>query len=322
MAAKSDDGDFVLTRVFDAPRDLVFKAWTDPEHLARWWGPHGFSNTCNLDVRSGGKYRIVMHGPPRHPGDFPMSGVYQEIVPPERLVYTVDHSENPEAWHDMIDPKRDKSKGRPAWPATQTITFEDVGGKTKVTIRVRFESAAIREAFLKMGMKEGFSQSLERLESLAATETSDRDIVQTRLFDAPRPLVFKALAEPKHLERWWGPFGFRTETFTMDFRVNGIWRYVMHGPDGKDYHNRVVYEEIVEPERLVFNHAPDEQCEKSNHRTTITLAEEGERTRVTLRLTFASPAARDHIETKYGAIEGGKQTFERLAEYLAEKVGS
>jgi uncharacterized protein YndB with AHSA1/START domain len=157
MAAKSDDGDFVLTRIFDAPR--------------------GFTNTCDLDVRPGGRYRIVMHGPPRHPGDFPMSGVYQEVVAPERIVYTVDHSENPDAWHDGIDPNRDKSKGRPAWTATQTIIFEDLGGKTKVTIRVRFESAAIRDAFLKLGMREGWSQSLERLESHVATEASDCDIV-------------------------------------------------------------------------------------------------------------------------------------------------
>lgn len=321
MAEKSDDGDFVLTRVFDAPRELVFKAWTDPEHLARWWGPHGFTNSCEMDVRPGGKYRIVMHGPPRHPGDFPMSGVYREIVEPERIVYTVDHSENPEAWHDMIDPNRDKSKGRPAWPATQTITFEDIGGKTRLTIRVRFESTAIRDAFLKLGMKEGMSQGFERLESLMATELSGQEIVMVRTFDAPRPLVFKMFTAADHLKHWWGPFGFRTETFSQDLRPGGVWRLVMHGPDGKDYHNRIVYREIVEPERLVFEHVPDKECEPVGHRTTVTFEEDGKQTRVEFRMTFASQKTREFVAMKYGAIEGGKQTFERLAEYLAAKKG-
>jgi uncharacterized protein YndB with AHSA1/START domain len=171
VAAKTNsdnDGDFVVVREFAAPRELVFQAWTDPKHLAQWWGPHGFRNTCELDPRPGGKYRIVMHGPPEHPGDFPMFGVYQEVVPPERIVYTVDHSENPEAWHDAVNPNRDKSKARDALDGVHTVTFDDLGGKTRVTIRVRFASVAIRDAMLKLGMNEGWSQSLERLGVLLA----------------------------------------------------------------------------------------------------------------------------------------------------------
>src|ERR1700733_2730137 len=76
-----------ITRVFDAPRDLVFAAWTDAKHLAKWWGPHHFTNpVCELDVRVGGAIRIDMRGP--QGTVYPMTGVFHEIVPPERLVFT------------------------------------------------------------------------------------------------------------------------------------------------------------------------------------------------------------------------------------------
>src|ERR1700722_7233031 len=77
----------ILTRLFDAPRDLVFKAWTDPKHLAQWFGPHGFTNpVCEVDLRPGGIWRHVMRGPDGN--DYPMISIFQEVLPPERLVFT------------------------------------------------------------------------------------------------------------------------------------------------------------------------------------------------------------------------------------------
>jgi uncharacterized protein YndB with AHSA1/START domain len=95
--------------------------------------------------------------------EHPAKGVYREIVPPQRLVMTIDHSDLPDQWHDLVNPGRDKSKGRPALEALTIVAFEEEGAKTKLTIRVRFESAAVRDALLKIGMNEGWSQSLERL---------------------------------------------------------------------------------------------------------------------------------------------------------------
>ncbi|HEX4056382.1 MAG TPA: SRPBCC domain-containing protein [Tepidisphaeraceae bacterium] len=171
MAAKSDpplestDRDFVIMRVLDAPRDLVFQAWTNPRHMAQWWGPHHFTNpVCEMDVRPGGAWRIVMLGPDG--AEHPAKGVYHEIVPPRRIVMTVNHSDLSDQWHDLVNPHRDKSKGKPALEATMTVTFDEMNGKTRLTIRQRFESAAVREAFLKIGMNEGWSQSLERLKEL------------------------------------------------------------------------------------------------------------------------------------------------------------
>ena len=91
-----------------------------------------------------------------------------------------------------------------------------------------------------------------------ATGTADREIVATRLFDAPRDLVFMMWTDPNHIAQWWGPRGFTTTTLEMDLRPGGIWRFIMHGPDGRDYPNRVIYLEIVPLERLVYKHESDE----------------------------------------------------------------
>jgi uncharacterized protein YndB with AHSA1/START domain len=163
----SDEREFVMTRIINAPRALVFKAWTDPEHMAKWWGPHHFTNpVCELDVRPGGAYRIVMRGPDG--ALHPAKGVYREVVEPERLVMTIDHSELSDEWHDLVNPNRDKAAGKPALEALTTVTFEAAAGKTKLTIRLRFDSTAVRDALLKLGMTQGWSQSLERLEKQVA----------------------------------------------------------------------------------------------------------------------------------------------------------
>ena len=159
--------EFVIARVLDAPRELVYQAWTDPKHLARWWGPHTVTNpVCELDVRPGGAYRIVTRMPDGV--DYPITGAYVEIVPPERLVMTMDCAEHPDAWHDMVKPGRRKEERNPAGEMLHTVTFEALGGKTKLTVRTRFVSAEVRDAMVKMGMNEGWSQSLERLAKFLA----------------------------------------------------------------------------------------------------------------------------------------------------------
>jgi uncharacterized protein YndB with AHSA1/START domain len=97
-----------------------------------------------------------------------MKGEYLEVSPPERLVYTSDLSEHSEEWHDQIDPKRDRSKGRPAYRGVNTVTFEELPGATRVTVHMRFESPAVRDAFVKIGMEAGWSQCLDKLEALLA----------------------------------------------------------------------------------------------------------------------------------------------------------
>ncbi|HZF16647.1 MAG TPA: SRPBCC domain-containing protein [Steroidobacteraceae bacterium] len=156
---------FELTREIDAPRELVFDAWTDPKQLAEWWGPRIMKTpVCQIDLRVGGAYRIVMRAPDGT--DYPMTGVYREIDRPRRLAMTMDCSEHPRAWHDLVKPGRAPGDDNPAGVMQGVFTFEDRGGKTLLTIRMRMASAEIRDAMAKMGMNEGWSESLERLAEL------------------------------------------------------------------------------------------------------------------------------------------------------------
>ena len=156
----------------------------------------------------------------------------------------------------------------------------------------------------------------------SSSSTADRELVATRVFDAPRELVFKLWTDPEHLGKWWGPRGFTTTTASMDFRPGGVWRYCMHGPDGTDYENRVTYSEIVEPERICFKHGGADDIEPVSHETTATFEDVGGKTKVTMRLLFASAKHRDFVVEKYGAAEGLVQTIDRLTEVATERAGT
>ena len=137
--------------------------------MAQWFGPTIFTiPVCEMDVRAGGTWRIVMRGPDRV--DYPLKGVYREIVASQRIVTSVDVSEHPEAWHDLVNPIRDKAKGRPFIDTMWTVTFDEDRGKTKLTVRTHFQSTATRDTFVKTGLGEGWSLSLDKLEALLARE--------------------------------------------------------------------------------------------------------------------------------------------------------
>jgi uncharacterized protein YndB with AHSA1/START domain len=163
-------------------------------------------------------------------------------------------------------------------------------------------------------------------EGIAAPSGVDLDgdpraIVGTREFDAPRALVFSAWTDPKHLAQWWGPNGFTTTTYSFEFRPGGVWRFVMHGPDGRDYQNRITFEEIVAPERIVYRHGGGgDDVEPVQFRTTVLLEELGKRTRVTWRGEFPSAAERNRVVKDYGADKGLEQCMARLADFVAANV--
>ena len=156
-----DDRSVVITRLFDAPRELVWRAWTEPEHMAQWFGPKVFHNpVCEVDLRVGGAWRIVMRAPDGT--DYPLKGVYREIVKPERIVSSIDLAEHPGSWHAMVNP------GREPLELSWTVTFEDFAGKTRLSVRTDFSTTTLRDAFVKMGMGEGWSESFDKLADLVA----------------------------------------------------------------------------------------------------------------------------------------------------------
>lgn len=145
-----------------------------------------------------------------------------------------------------------------------------------------------------------------------------RSIVTTRIIDAPRALVFEAWTDPKHLAQWWGPNGFTTTTHSFDMRPGGAWRFVMHGPDGRDYENRITFEEAVKPERLVYRHGGTADGEPVSFRSTVTFEDLNGKTRITMRGVFPTAEERERVAREYHAVEGAQQTIARLAEYVAE----
>jgi uncharacterized protein YndB with AHSA1/START domain len=148
--ATPNDHDVVITRVVDAPRRLVFDAWTNPKHVPQWMlGPEGWTMpVCEIDLRPGGTWHFVWRK--ADGAEMEMRGTYREVVPPERLVST-------ESWG-------------PQWPETvNTVTFAETAGQTTITLTVRYPSVAAREAALKTGMKDGMDAGFVRLEALLKT---------------------------------------------------------------------------------------------------------------------------------------------------------
>jgi uncharacterized protein YndB with AHSA1/START domain len=156
----------------------------------------------------------------------------------------------------------------------------------------------------------------------AIEDTANREIVITRLLDAPREMVFDAWTDPQQLVQWWGPRGFSTTIQEIDVRAGGHWRMVMHGPDGRDYENHIVFIEVARPERLIYKHEPQHGTEPVRFETMVTFEAQGNKTRVTLRMLFPTAEQRDHAEATYHAIQGGEETLGRLAEHLSASAVS
>jgi uncharacterized protein YndB with AHSA1/START domain len=152
-------------------------------------------------------------------------------------------------------------------------------------------------------------------------DSDPRSIIGMREFDAPRDLVFAAWTDPKHLAQWWGPNGFTTTTHSFDFRPGGMWRFVMHGPDGRDYQNRITFEEILPPERIVYRHGGDDN-EPVHFKQTVVFEDIGDRTRITCRSDFPSAAERDRVIKEYRADTGLEQHMARLGEYVSASIAS
>jgi uncharacterized protein YndB with AHSA1/START domain len=163
------DQDFIISRIIDAEPACVFKAWTDPQQLGKWWGPRVFTSKCESDLRVGGTFRFTMVSPEDH--EYPITGVYREIKEPSNLVWVQSCDEHPDDWHELVNQHRPKGAGN-LNEMLVTTTFAEFEGKTKLTITMHFESATDRDALLKIGMQDGWSQSLDKLQELMAIDKS------------------------------------------------------------------------------------------------------------------------------------------------------
>src|SRR6266513_1949273 len=154
--------------------------------------------------------------------------------------------------------------------------------------------------------------------TLKVTTPTDREIVMTRVFDAPRSMVFDAFSKPELLKRWFGPRGWSLVVCDVDLRVGGGFRFVMRGPDGKEMGMRGVYREIVAPERSVHMESFDDYPGESQ--VTAVFVEQGGRTTLTATVLYPSQEIRDMV-LKSGMEHGAAETYDKLAEMLAEDRG-
>ncbi len=304
--------DLVITRVLDAPRERVWKAWTDPEQVKRWWGPRPFTSpSCRIDLRVGGTYLFCMRAPDGK--DYWSTGTYREIVAPERLVYTDSFADE----KGNVVPA--SHYGFPAdFPRefVVTVTLEAVGGRTRMTLRHAGMPPGEHGRMAEAGWSTSLDKLAEALEdNLEVTMPAPREIVITRVLDAPRERVFRAYTEPKAIPEWWGPREYTTTVEAMDVRPGGRWRFVQRTPDGKTHGFHGEYREIVPHERLVDTFEYEGTPGHVVVEDVTFEALPGGRTRVTVRSTFASKEDRDGM-VQAGMESGLRDSMNRLQELL------
>jgi uncharacterized protein YndB with AHSA1/START domain len=143
---------------------------------------------------------------------------------------------------------------------------------------------------------------------------AEREIAITRVFDAPRDLVWTVWTEAAHIAQWWGPEGFTNTIHKMDVKPGGRWEFIMHGPDGVNYPNKVTYLEVQRPERLVYDHG--DKGELTYFRVTVSFEDLEGKTKVSMQMLFETSKQRNKVVEKFGAVEGLKQNMDKLGDYL------
>ena len=318
-----DTRDLIIIRLFDAPRELVWKAWTESERVMRWWGPKGFTSPVSkINLRVGGEYLNCMRSPEGK--DYWSKGVFREIVASERLVMTdsfADENGNtvPGSYYGM-------SKDFPL-EMLISVMFEEYDGKTKITLR---HTGMPSDADSK-GAGQGWNESLDKLAEYLETEKSivsgknvpkfefpsDREVLITRIFDAPRELVFKASTNPDLIPLWWGPKRYTTTVEKMDVKPGGVWRFIQRDQAGNKYAFNGVYREIVPLEREVhtfeFEGMPGHILLE-----TSTFEEFEGKTKLTVTDLFQTVEDRDGMFNS-GMKEGATESMECLEELLKKQ---
>jgi uncharacterized protein YndB with AHSA1/START domain len=317
-------GRLSIEREFDAPRRLVWRFWTEPELLKRWWGPVEFTTpSAEMDVRVGGKALIAMRSPSGE--DVWSTGTYKEIVPEKRLVMTDSFAD---AKGNIVNASYYKMPG--IWPDELLVTVDlaEVGGRT----RMRLEHTGMPDDEMATQTRLGWMSSFDKLDmelrkeqAFAAegkttfTFISDLDILITRVFDAPRELVFASLADPVALPEWWGPGRYTTKVERMDVRPGGTWRFIQKDEEGKEYAFHGEYREVVKPSLIVQTFVWEGMPDKMIVETQRLEALDG-KTKISSTEHFQSKEDRDGM-WQTGMQEGSSESMDRFAALLRKRKG-
>lgn len=339
---KNDEEEMTITRVFEEPRDLVWKAWTDPELFMQWWGPIGFTTSyCKIDLRVGGKYLVSIRSPDGK--DYWTTGVYREIAPPSLLVMTnciADqtgkvvspevHGLSPGLAREMVVTVRLQGidNGR---HTRQILTHSNIGKMNPEERQgnqlgwlgslEKMNAALIKKQPVRASTSsETLQPAIPRMRFVA--EPGKQEVTITREFDAPRELVFKAFTDPALYVKWLGPRGYAMKLEKFEPRSGGSWRYIHKNPEGLEFGFHGVYHEVHSPDLLIDTFEFEGLPEKGHVSLETARFEElpDDRTRLTIHSVFLSVADRDGQVSS--GMEGGlKDSLDRLTELLAEKSG-
>lgn len=316
MAAKVNSNELHIHRVYDAPLQAVWDAWTDPRQAAQWWGPRGFTlTTHSKDLRTGGSWVYTMHGPDGV--NYPNKTQYLEVVDRAKLVY--DHGANDE---------------RPPLFRV-TVLFSETGGKTKMDMTMTLPTPEAAEEARKFIKKAGGDSTWDRLAEYLEEQSSGKSrFVINRSFDVPLETMFEMWTDPKHLSRWLAPTGFEMQFLKAEIKPGGRSFYVMSGGSGVKMYGRAEYLRIENPGLLMYTQQfCDEHENLSRHPmaptwpatmlTTVQLtAEASDRTRVTVTWEPHSPTTPEELDTfikaRGGMTQGWTGSFDKLETYLTQ----
>jgi uncharacterized protein YndB with AHSA1/START domain len=307
-----------LTRVYRAPRSLVWKVWTDPQHVARWWGPRGFTLTHHSkELRVGGSWVYTMHGPDGK--DYPNTTHYLEVVEGEKLVY--DHGSD--------------GTSKPLFRVT--VVFLDVPEGTRMEMTMAFESAEAARATGEFVRKAGGNATWDRLAEYLDRQMLGIDtFVIQRSFSAPPELLFRLWTQAEHLANWLPPTGATMEVLAADIRPGGSLHYRMDHPGGQLF-GMLDYLELASPERLSYiQRFSDEHRGPGRHpllpvfpdrlRTEVLFSPEGpQQTRVRVSFRPEGEVSQQELDAflqaRDGMTPGWNGSFDKLDNLLeARKV--
>jgi uncharacterized protein YndB with AHSA1/START domain len=286
---------FEITRMLNAPIEKVWKAITETNEMKKW-----YFDLAEFKPEVG--FQFQFSGGPPEKSYLHLCEV-TEVIKGKKLTYSWRYD---------------------GYAGNSFVTFElfEEGDKTRLTLtHVGLETfPADNPHFDKKNFEMGWTHIIgkslpEYFETV--NEVKGNEIRMERLLNAPREVVWKVWTQPEHLVKWWGPKGFSTAIHKIEVQPGGVWHLTMTGPDGRDYLNKMVFTEVVKPERLVFKHTGEPGAEKSSHVTTVTFQERGDKTKLSMVMTFDSPEELQRIEKEYGAIQGGIECVGRMIDYLA-----
>lgn len=314
MASKNKPNEIYIDRIYNAPVKLVWEAWTDPEQVAKWWGPRGFTiTTHSKDLKKGGHWAYTMHGPDGV--NYENKTIYHEVETYSKLVY--DHGGNDD---------------RP--PLFQvTVTFKEISPqKTKMEMTMRLETAEAAVQIKKHIKQANGNSTWDRLGEYLEKKTSGQEkFVINRSFNAPIDLLFKVWTEPEHIQKWLSPTGTEMEFLDVNIQEGGGSFYSMFNKDMRLY-GKTKYLEITRPYKLVYTQIfCDQQGKTSKHplapvwpETMLTTVEfnieNDTETRVTITWEVTGPATAEEIQffanARTGMTMGWTGSFDKLEEYL------